>query len=72
MPEVRVDDAAVVLKWPRFDRQRVSLALQVAGFRPAIASNQVRIPVPRGRDPVETARRALEALAAPEALRVAT
>jgi transcription-repair coupling factor (superfamily II helicase) len=68
VPEVRVGDASIVLKWPRFDRQRVSLALQVAGFRPAVASNQVRIAVPPGRDPVDTARRALEALAAPEAL----
>ncbi|MEO8509761.1 MAG: transcription-repair coupling factor [Chloroflexota bacterium] len=68
VPEVRVDDTSVVLKWPRFDRQRVSLALQVAGFRPAIASNQVRISVPRGRDPVDTARRALAALAAPDAV----
>ncbi len=65
VPEVRVDEMSVVLKWPRFDRQRVSLALQVAGFRPSVASNQVRIPVARGRDPVDTARRALETLALP-------
>ena len=38
------------------------VALTVAGFRPDAASNQVRIPVPPGRDPVDTALRALAAL----------
>jgi hypothetical protein len=36
----------------------------VAGFRPTLASNQVRIPVASGRDPVDVAVRALTALAA--------
>jgi hypothetical protein len=45
------------------DRRAVSVALQVAGFRPDSGSNQVRIPVAEGRDPVEVATRALQALA---------
>jgi hypothetical protein len=36
--------------------------LTLAGFRPAAGSNQVRIPVPPGRDPVDIAMRALAAL----------
>jgi transcription-repair coupling factor (superfamily II helicase) len=65
VPEVRVDDQRVTLKWTRLpDRRAVGLALQVAGFRPETASNQVRIPVPAGRDPTDTALRALAALAA--------
>jgi hypothetical protein len=35
----------------------------MAGFRPTLASNQVRIPVAAGRDPVDVALRALQALA---------
>ena len=63
VPEVRVEDRRVTLKWARMpDRHEVSVALQVAGLRPDTASNQVRIPVAEGRDPIETALRALEAL----------
>ena len=53
----------MTLKWPRFDRAAVSLTLAVAGFRPERGSNQVRIPVAPGRDPVDVALRALDALA---------
>ncbi len=53
----------MTLKWPRFDRQAVSVALGVAGFRPELGSNQVRLPVAAGRDPVDVALRALTALA---------
>jgi len=42
----------------------VSVALQVAGFRPDSGSNQVRIPVAEGSDPVDVALRALDALGA--------
>ena len=42
------------------DRHAVSVALQVAGLRPETASNQARIPVGPGRDPVEVALLALE------------
>ena len=45
------------------DRRELSVALQVAGFRPETASNQVRIPVAPGRDPIDVAVRALVALA---------
>jgi transcription-repair coupling factor (superfamily II helicase) len=63
VPDVRVEDRRVTLKWARMpDRREVSVALQVAGMRPETASNQVRIPVAAGRDPIETALRALEAL----------
>jgi transcription-repair coupling factor (superfamily II helicase) len=66
VPEVRVEDRRVTLKWAGRmpDRRALSVALQVAGFRPDSGSNQVRLPVAPGRDPIETARRALEALAA--------
>ncbi|HET6381019.1 MAG TPA: transcription-repair coupling factor [candidate division Zixibacteria bacterium] len=64
VPEVRAEARQVVFKWPRFDRRRVSMALQLAGFRPSVGSNQVRIPVGVGRDPVEVALRALAALTA--------
>ena len=40
----------------------MSVALQVAGLRPETASNQVRIPVAAGRDPIDVALRALAAL----------
>ena len=53
----------VTFKWPRFDRVAVVRALTLAGFHPVAGSNQVRIPVAPGRDPVETALRALAALA---------
>jgi len=36
--------------------------LTLAGFRPVAGSNQVRIPLIRGRDPVETALKALAAV----------
>ena len=64
VPEIRADQRLVTLKWPRFDRRAVSVALGVAGFRPELGSNQVRLPVPAGRDPVDVALRALTALAA--------
>ncbi|MGH2427541.1 MAG: transcription-repair coupling factor [Candidatus Limnocylindria bacterium] len=65
VPEVRAEERQVTLKWPRLpDRQRVSVALQVAGLRPTLASNQARIPVASGRDPVDMALRALGALVA--------
>jgi hypothetical protein len=38
------------------------MALTLAGFRPVAGSNQVRIPVGAGRDPVDVALRALAAL----------
>jgi hypothetical protein len=62
VPEVRAEARAVTFKWPRYDRAAVSTALSVAGFRPSLASNQVRIPVAGGRDPVDVAVRALTAL----------
>jgi hypothetical protein len=66
VPEVHADERTVTLKWPRVpDRHALSVALQVAGFRPTIGSNQVRIPVPPGRDPIDVALRTLEALADP-------
>ncbi|HEU5325552.1 MAG TPA: transcription-repair coupling factor [Candidatus Limnocylindria bacterium] len=65
VPDVRVEDRRVTLKWTRMpDRRAVSVALQVAGLRPDTASNQVRIPVVVGRDPIEVALRALDALGA--------
>ncbi|HVL53859.1 MAG TPA: TRCF domain-containing protein, partial [Vitreimonas sp.] len=46
VPEVRVDEGRVTLKWSRMlDRREVGVALQTAGLRPDTASNQVRIPV---------------------------
>jgi hypothetical protein len=39
--------------------------LMLAGFRPVAGSNQVRIPVAPGRDPVDVAQRALAALGTP-------
>jgi transcription-repair coupling factor (superfamily II helicase) len=63
VPEVRAEDREVTLKWARLqDRHAVSVALQVAGLRPDTASNQVRIPVAAGLDPIEVALRALAAL----------
>jgi transcription-repair coupling factor (superfamily II helicase) len=62
VPEVRAEARQVTLKWSRMpDRRALGLALQVAGFRPTVASNQVRIPVAAGRDPVDVALRALAA-----------
>ena len=62
VPEVRAESRSVTFKWPRYDRHAVSTALSLAGFRPTLASNQVRIPVAGGRDPVDVAVRALTAL----------
>ena len=67
VPEVRAEGGRVVLKWPRYDRAAVARALTLAGFRPVASSNQVRIPVATGRDPVDIALRALAALSAPMA-----
>jgi transcription-repair coupling factor (superfamily II helicase) len=64
VPEVRAEERQVTLKWIRLpDRAAVSVALQVAGLRPDTASNQVRIPVRPGSDPVDVALRALAAIA---------
>jgi len=60
--EVRVDDGRLTLKWRRYDRAVVTRALTLAGFRPVAGSNQVRIPLVHGRDPVETALKALAAV----------
>ncbi|MGH2380984.1 MAG: transcription-repair coupling factor, partial [Candidatus Limnocylindria bacterium] len=63
VPEVRAEERQVTLKWARMpDRREVSVALQVAGFRPDTASNQVRIPVAAGREPIDVALRALATL----------
>ncbi|MCV0404282.1 MAG: transcription-repair coupling factor [Chloroflexi bacterium] len=63
VPEVRADERGVTLKWTQMpDRREVSVALQVAGLRPDMASNQVRLPVAPGRDPVDVALRALAAI----------
>jgi transcription-repair coupling factor (superfamily II helicase) len=69
VPEVRAEDGQVTLKWTGRmpDRHAMSVALQVAGLRPDTASNQVRIPVGAGRDPIEVAIRALETLEATRA-----
>ena len=64
VPEVRAEERQVTFKWARMpDRRELSVALQVAGLRPETASNQVRIPVGTGRDPIDVALRALQALA---------
>jgi transcription-repair coupling factor (superfamily II helicase) len=63
VPEVRVEPGRVTLKWVRYARQAVVTALAVAGLRPVAGSNQVRLAVAPGRDPVAVAVRALEALA---------
>ncbi|HET9496811.1 MAG TPA: TRCF domain-containing protein, partial [Candidatus Limnocylindria bacterium] len=66
--EVRVDEGRLTLKWRRYDRAVVTRALTLAGFRGVVAgSNQVRIPLVRGRDPRETVLRALEAVTPAEA-----
>ena len=64
VPEVRAEPGRVTLKWAGRipDRHEVSVALQVAGLRPDSGSNQVRIPVRPGRDPLDVALDALEAL----------
>ena len=62
VPEVRVEPGRVTLKWARYARQAVVSALIAAGFRPVAGSNQVRIPVGAGRDGVDVAVRALQAL----------
>ena len=66
MPDVRVDAGRVTFKWPHYDRAAVTRALMLAGFRPVDSSNQLRLPVPTGRDPVDTALRALGVLGARE------
>jgi transcription-repair coupling factor (superfamily II helicase) len=63
VPEVRAEAGRVTFKWPRYDRFRVTRSLTLAGFRPVAGSNQVRIPVVPGRDPIDVALRALMALA---------
>jgi hypothetical protein len=63
---VRAEAGRVTLKWPRYDRAAAVRTLTLAGFRPTAGSNQVRISVAAGRDPVETALRALAALGARE------
>jgi transcription-repair coupling factor (superfamily II helicase) len=65
VPEVRVEPGRIVLKWQRHIAREVPLALQVAGFRPVIGSNQVRIPVAPGRDLIDAVLRALVALGGP-------
>jgi transcription-repair coupling factor (superfamily II helicase) len=66
VPEVRAEAGRVTFKWPRYDRAAVGRTLMLAGFRPVAGSNQVRIPVAAGRDPVDVALRALAALSAPD------
>ncbi len=69
VPELHADDRTVTLKWPRVpDRHALSVALQTAGLRPTIGSNQARIPVAAGRDPIDVALRALEAIVAPSTI----
>jgi hypothetical protein len=65
VPEVRAEAGRVTFKWPRYDRAAVGRTLMLAGFHPVAGSNQVRIPVAPGRDPVDVALRALAALSAP-------
>ena len=65
VPDVRAEAGRVTFKWPRYDRAAVGRVLMLAGFRPVAGSNQVRIPVAPGRDPVDVALRALSALSAP-------
>ena len=65
VPEVRAEAGRVTFKWPRYDRAVVVRTLMLAGFRPVAGSNQVRIPVAPGRDPVDVALLALAALSAP-------
>jgi transcription-repair coupling factor (superfamily II helicase) len=61
--EVRIAEGRLTLKWRRYDRAAVTRALSVAGFRGVVAgSNQVRIPLIRGRNPVDTALKALAAV----------
>jgi transcription-repair coupling factor (superfamily II helicase) len=63
--EVRIAEGRLTLKWRRYDRAAVTRALSLAGFRGVVAgSNQVRIPLIRGRNPVDTALKALDAVVA--------
>jgi transcription-repair coupling factor (superfamily II helicase) len=62
VPEVHAEAGRVTFKWPRFDRASVVATLMRGGFHPVAASNQVRLPVPAGREPVDVALRALDAL----------
>jgi transcription-repair coupling factor (superfamily II helicase) len=65
VPEVRAEERQVTLKWSGRlpDRRAISVALQVAGMGPDTGSNQVRIRVAAGHDPVEVALRALAVVA---------
>ena len=64
---MRAEERQVTLKWGRMpDRREIAIALQVAGFRPETASNQVRVPVGAGRDPIDVALRSLAALGVTE------
>jgi transcription-repair coupling factor (superfamily II helicase) len=63
VPEVHAEAGRVTFKWPRFDRAAVVSALTRAGLRPVAGSNQVRLPVAAGTDPVEAALAALAVLA---------
>ncbi len=62
VPEVHAEAGRVTFKWTRFDRAGVVAALTAGSFHPVAASNQVRLPVAAGRDPVDVALRALAAL----------
>jgi len=61
--EVRVDEGRLTLRWWRYDRAVLNRALTLAGFRPTAGSNQIRIPMVRGRDPIETVMKAIAAVA---------
>ncbi|HEY6608271.1 MAG TPA: transcription-repair coupling factor [Candidatus Limnocylindria bacterium] len=67
VPEVRAEEGQVTLKWSGRmpDRREMSIALQVAGLQPETASNQVRIAVAPGRDPIDVAMLALSVLVSP-------
>ena len=60
--EVLVDEGRLTLRWWRYDRAVVTRALTLAGFRPVAGSNQVRIPLVRGRNPVETVLKVVAAV----------
>ena len=66
VPDVRVEAGRVTFKWRGYDRATVTRALKLAGFRPVDSSNQLRLAVSAGRDPVDTALRALGVLGARE------
>ena len=68
VPDVRAEPRQVTLKWTgRMPvRAAITASLQTAGLQPDSGSNQVRIPVPTGRDPVEVALVALASLVLPD------